>query len=121
MQGNAWHVWRTHLGGIAEEFQDTSFAGFCGWMGDYPLIHALSPQHRLALFHDLAVGLLLPELPLPPDTLEHHAAFLAVQRRLLGTVEMSIDEARGTDARVMGLPHRTLPTTCMFCPAQPLL
>ncbi|KAL4443552.1 hypothetical protein ABPG75_011289 [Micractinium tetrahymenae] len=41
-----------------------------------PLFSRLSLSHRLALLADLAQGLLCPDTPLPPDTLEHHAAFL---------------------------------------------
>jgi hypothetical protein len=46
--------------------------------GKYPLYRGLSPHHRVCLLADLCLGLLVEESPLPPDTLEHHSAFLAV-------------------------------------------
>ncbi|KAL4443553.1 hypothetical protein ABPG75_011290 [Micractinium tetrahymenae] len=61
-----------------------------------PLFSRLSLSHRLALLADLAQGLLCPETPLPPDTLEHHATFLYLFSFALQQVHQELDmEADG--------------------------
>ena len=62
-------------------------------MQGYPLANALAPLHKVALWHDLAAGLLLPGAPLPPDSLEHHAAFLTLHELLIGKIEVEVDTA----------------------------
>lgn len=57
-----------------------------------PLFSRLALSHRLALLADLAQGLLLPNTPLPPDTLEHHAAFLYLFTFAYGHIEACEDE-----------------------------
>ncbi|KAL4447329.1 hypothetical protein ABPG77_007362 [Micractinium sp. CCAP 211/92] len=54
-----------------------------------PLFSRLSLSHRLALLAELAEGLLVPDTPLPPDTLEHHAAFLFLYCFALHIIEGS--------------------------------
>ncbi len=54
-----------------------------------PLFSRLSLSHRLALLAELAEGLLVPDTPLPPDTLEHHAAFLYLYCFALHIIEGS--------------------------------
>ena len=43
-----------------------------------PLFSWLSPFQRVKLVRDLAVGLLVPNAPLPPPTIQHYAAFRAL-------------------------------------------
>lgn len=51
----------------------------------------LSPQQMFQVLCDLAVGLLVPSAPLPPDTLIHHAVLVEVWRHLGLQLDCEID------------------------------
>ena len=57
----------------------------------HPLFSGLAPHHRLALLAEVAEGLLCPAAPPPPDTLEHHAAFLYLFERIQDQIDFDID------------------------------
>jgi len=43
-----------------------------------PIFNGLSPQHRVRLVRDVLVGLLCDDEALPPDTIQHAAAYRAM-------------------------------------------
>jgi len=43
-----------------------------------PIFNGLSPQYRVRLVRDVLVGLLCDDEPLPPDTIQHAAAYRAM-------------------------------------------
>jgi hypothetical protein len=49
---------------------------------EHPLFNWLSSQQGIHLLSEIAVGLLCLEEPLPPDTIQHYTAYLAVWERL---------------------------------------
>ena len=73
-----------------------------------PLFSRLALSHRLALLADLAQGLLLPNTPLPPDTLEHHAAFLYLFTFAYGHIEACEDEEEWDSGEEEGHEVRSL-------------
>ena len=52
----------------------------------------LSPQQRLSLVADVARGLLCPGEPLPPETIQHYAAYLAIVATLNVELEVEMDD-----------------------------
>jgi hypothetical protein len=45
---------------------------------EHPIFSWLSPQQRLKLVHEVMVGLLCPDEPLPPETIQHYTTYLAL-------------------------------------------
>ena len=59
------------------------------------LIRMLTPHHQVQLALELAVGLLVPSEPLPPDTVLHHAMFVHLMfYELLTQIEIECDMQR---------------------------
>jgi hypothetical protein len=58
----------------------------------HPTFVRLSPQQRVHLVAQLATGLLCRNEPLPPDTLEHYAAYLGVVACLNTEIEIELDD-----------------------------
>jgi hypothetical protein len=52
--------------------------------GEHPIFSWLSPQQRLQLVHEVMVGLLCPDEPLPPETIQHYTAYAS----LVATLEI---------------------------------
>jgi hypothetical protein len=55
-----------------------------------PIFSWLSPQQRLKLIRDLIVGLLCPNEPLPPSTIQHFAAYEALVSLLKAGMDCEI-------------------------------
>jgi hypothetical protein len=76
---------------------------FCESFGDYhdyydgnftgdELLEMVTPHHRVQLVAEVAVGLLVPSQPLPPDTVLHHATFFNIMyTSLITAMEIEID------------------------------
>jgi hypothetical protein len=45
---------------------------------DHPIFSWLSPQQRLQLVSEVMVGLLCPDEPLPPETIQHYTTYQAL-------------------------------------------
>jgi len=60
------------------EYSRVAEAGYNDTPEEHPVFSRLSPNQRLKLVSEVAVGLLVPKEPLPPDTFQHYAAFLGV-------------------------------------------
>jgi hypothetical protein len=55
---------------------------------EHPIFSWLSPQQRLQLVHEVMVGLLCPDEPLPPETIQHYTTYLA----LVAIIQNEIEE-----------------------------
>lgn len=66
--------------------------------GQLPPFDLLSPFHRLCIVADLAVGLLVGNTALPPESVEHHAGFQAMFLHLMDQIELEIDNELNEDA-----------------------
>jgi hypothetical protein len=53
---------------------------------EHPIFSWLSPHQRLQLVHEVMVGLLCPDEPLPPETIQHYTTYLA----LIATIQTAI-------------------------------
>jgi hypothetical protein len=62
-------------------------------LGVYPIFSWLSPQQGLQLVREVMVGLLCPDEPLPPETIQHYTAYLA----LIASIRTGIQAEIGTD------------------------
>jgi hypothetical protein len=60
-----------------------------------PIFSWLSPQQRLQLVREVMVGLLCPDEPLPPETIQHYATYLALVAIIRNETEFEI---QGVDA-----------------------
>jgi hypothetical protein len=62
---------------------------------DTPAEHSifswLSPQQRLQLVHEVMVGLLYPDEPLPPETIQHYTTYLALVAIIRTELEFEIE------------------------------
>lgn len=58
---------------------------------DVPIFSWLSPQQRLSLIKDVAVGLLCEDEPLPPETIQHFAAYRAMVMMIKVEIEVELD------------------------------
>jgi hypothetical protein len=72
---------------------------------DHPIFSWLSPHQRLQLVREVMVGLLCPDEPLPPETIQHYTTFLAVVVFIWIQIGVEIDdfkyaESIGDDLRV---------------------
>jgi hypothetical protein len=56
----------------------------------YPIFSWLSPQQRLQLVQEVMVGLLCPDEPLPPETIQHYATYLALVATIVTQIEYEI-------------------------------
>jgi hypothetical protein len=64
---------------------------------EYPIFSWLSPQQRLQLVHEVMVGLLCPDEPLPPETIQHYAAYLALVAIIQIEFEVELDSVNDAD------------------------
>jgi hypothetical protein len=64
---------------------------------DYPLFSWLSPHQRIALVAQVAVGLLCPNEPLPPQTIQHYAAYSGVIACIKIQLEVEMDDIYDRD------------------------
>ncbi|KAL3915195.1 MAG: hypothetical protein SGILL_005759, partial [Bacillariaceae sp.] len=67
---------------------------FMGGDDEHPLWVGLSLQQRLHLVTEIAKGLLCNNEPLPPDTVQHYAAYLGIFSFLETLLEVETDMAR---------------------------
>jgi hypothetical protein len=58
---------------------------------EHPIFSWLSPQQRLQLVREVMVGLLCPDEPLPPDTIQHYTTYLALVSYIRIKIEVEID------------------------------
>jgi hypothetical protein len=58
---------------------------------EHPIFSWLSPQQRLKLVHEVMVGLLCLDEPLPPETIQHYTAYLALVATIRTEIEVEID------------------------------
>jgi hypothetical protein len=56
----------------------------------YPIFSWLSPQQRLQLVQEVMVGLLCPDEPLPPETIQHYATYLSLIATIVTQIEYEI-------------------------------
>ncbi|KAK9824628.1 hypothetical protein WJX72_011838 [[Myrmecia] bisecta] len=82
-------MWRAVTGHYVDMCNDDCNADPDEW----PVFSLLSPHHRMALVADIAKGLLCRGQPFPPDSIEHHAAFLALLAFLHAQIECELDDA----------------------------
>jgi hypothetical protein len=68
----------------------------------HPIFSWLSPQQRLQLVNEVMVGLLCPDEPLPPETIQHYTTYLALiaSIQIEVTVELDDPEPVGDDLLV---------------------
>jgi hypothetical protein len=59
---------------------------------EYPIFSWLSPEQRISLVSQVAVGLLCPGEPLPPETIQHFAAYLGVVACIKIELEIEMDD-----------------------------
>lgn len=64
-----------------------------------PLFSCLSPQQRLSLVKEVLIGLVCPDEPLPPDTIQHGATYAAMLEVLFVQIEIEDDMAHDADLR----------------------
>jgi hypothetical protein len=57
---------------------------------EHPIFSWLSPQQRLQLVHEVMVGLLCPDEPLPPETIQHYTTYLALVANIVIEIEVEI-------------------------------
>lgn len=72
-----------YIGAVNDECNDTP--------EEVPLFSCLSPQQRLSLVKDLIIGLLCEDEPLPPNTIQHGAAYVAMLEVLFTEIEVEYD------------------------------
>jgi hypothetical protein len=60
----------------------------------HPIFIWLSPHQRLQLVREVMVGLLCPDEPLPPETIQHYATYLALVATIRIGIEVEIDTFR---------------------------
>jgi hypothetical protein len=58
---------------------------------EHPIFSWLSPQQRLQLVHEVMVGLLCPDEPLPPETIQHYTTYLALVATIRSNIEIELD------------------------------
>lgn len=58
---------------------------------DVPIFSYLGKAQRLKLVADVAVGMLCEDEPLPPETIQHNAAYRAILEILFNALEVEID------------------------------
>jgi hypothetical protein len=58
---------------------------------EHPIFCWLSPQQRLQLVHEVMVGLLCPDEPLPPETIQHYTTYLALVAIIQIEIEVEVD------------------------------
>jgi hypothetical protein len=68
---------------VEEACNDTPYA--------HPIFSWLSPQQRLQLVREVMVGLLCPDEPLPPETIQHYTTYLALVATIRTGIEVEID------------------------------
>jgi hypothetical protein len=64
----------------------------CDVFDKNPIFSWLSPQQRIHMVREVAVGLLCPQVPLPPDTFHHFATYLAVFTCIDAELQMEIND-----------------------------
>jgi hypothetical protein len=68
---------------------------------EHPIFSWLSPQQRLQLVREVMVGLLCPDEPLPPETIQHYATYLALVAMIRVEIQVEIDTVQD-DAHLVG-------------------
>jgi len=58
----------------------------------HPIFSWLSPQQRIMLVNEVAIGLLCPDEPLPPETIQHYAAYLGVVASIDTELVIELDD-----------------------------
>ena len=58
---------------------------------EIPLFSWLSPYQRVQLVRQVMVGLICPNEPLPPNTIQHYATFRAIVETLKTEIEVELD------------------------------
>lgn len=76
---------------------------------EYPLFSWLSPHQRLALVAQVAIGLLCPDEPLPPPTLEHVAAYHGVIACIETELQIEMDESFVGEDLLKAFEEATVP------------
>lgn len=64
---------------------------------DIPIFCRLSPQQRVKLVRDVMIGLLCENEPLPPNTVQHSCAHLAIVATIVTQIEVEVDMAGNFD------------------------
>jgi hypothetical protein len=57
----------------------------------HPIFSWLSPQQRLQLVREVCTGLLCPDEPLPPETIQHYTTYRALVATISMDIEIEID------------------------------
>jgi hypothetical protein len=60
---------------------------------EHPIFSWLSPHQRLQLVREVMVGLLCPDEPLPPETIQHYTTYLALVATIRRGIEFEIYSA----------------------------
>jgi hypothetical protein len=63
----------------------------------HPIFSWLSPQQRIQLVHEVMVGLLCPDEPLPPETIQHYTAYLALVSIIQLEIAVELDTVQETE------------------------
>jgi hypothetical protein len=64
---------------------------------EHPIFSWLSPQQRIQLVHEVMVGLLCPDEPLPPETIQHYATYLALVTTIKIEIETELDSVNDVE------------------------
>jgi hypothetical protein len=83
-------VCRRYFGAAENACNDTPEA--------YPIFSWLSPQHRIQLVHEVMVGLLCPDEPLPPETIQHYTTYLALISIIQLEIAVELDTVQETES-----------------------
>jgi hypothetical protein len=76
---------------ICEHYSNAAEEGCNDTPEEHPIFSWLSPQQRLQLVHEVMVGLLCPDEPLPPETIQHYTAYLALVAIIHIEIEVELD------------------------------
>jgi hypothetical protein len=82
---------------VCVEYSNVAEVGCNDTPCDHPIFSWLSPQQRLQLVHEVMVGLLCPDEPLPPETRQHCTTYLALVATIRTHVGVELDSVDDAD------------------------